>query len=65
MQARGVGLAGTLVHEVTLPRNRSAIRIGHPAGGIDTKMASDGDVTRATLDRTARRALKGRVVVAV
>ncbi|TDH64429.1 3-methylitaconate isomerase [Dankookia rubra] len=60
-------LAGTLVHEVTRPHNRAAIRIGHPAGviEIETEIAPDGTVRRATLGRTARRILEGRVFVPV
>jgi 2-methylaconitate cis-trans-isomerase PrpF len=58
-------LAGTLVHEVTRPHNRAAIRIGHPAGVIETEteIALDGTVRRATLGRTARRILEGTVFV--
>jgi 2-methylaconitate cis-trans-isomerase PrpF len=58
-------LAGTLVHEVTRPHNRASIRIGHPAGVIETEseIAADGTVTRATLGRTARRILEGTVFV--
>ena len=58
-------LAGTLVHEVTRPHNRASIRIGHPAGVIETEseIATDGTVTRATLGRTAHRILEGTVFV--
>jgi methylitaconate Delta-isomerase len=56
-------LVGTLVHEVARPHNRAAIRIGHPAGVIETEteIAPDGTVLRATLGRTARRVLEGTV----
>jgi 2-methylaconitate cis-trans-isomerase PrpF len=58
-------LPGTLVNQVTRPHNRAAIRIGHPAGVIETEseIAADGRVLRATLGRTARRILEGTVFV--
>ena len=58
-------LPGTLVHQVTRPHNRPAIRIGHPAGVIETEseIAPDGRVLRATLGRTARRIMEGYVFV--
>ena len=58
-------LAGTLVQQVARPHNRTAIRIGHPAGVIETEseIGPDGQVLRATLGRTARRILEGYVFV--
>ena len=58
-------LAGTLVQQVARPHNRTAIRIGHPAGVIETEseIGPDGRVLRATLGRTARRILEGYVFV--
>lgn len=58
-------LPGTLVNQVARPHNRAQIRIGHPAGGIETEseIAPDGRVLRATLGRTARRILEGYVFV--
>ena len=58
-------LPGTLVQQVTRSHNRPAIRIGHPAGVIETEseIAPDGRVLRATLGRTARRILEGYVFV--
>ncbi|MGE4047372.1 MAG: 2-methylaconitate cis-trans isomerase PrpF family protein [Acetobacteraceae bacterium] len=63
-------IPGTLVHEALRPaaRERIEIRIGHPAGVIDTEsevvLAGAGrnlGVRRATLGRTARRILDGTV----
>lgn len=64
-------LAGTLVHEVTRLQMRGAdtVRIGHPAGVIETETLveknEDGEyvVRRATLGRTARRIMEGYVFV--
>ena len=66
-------IPGTLVHEATRPeaQERMEIRIGHPAGVIETEsdvVLSSGDgrnhgVRRATLGRTARRILDGTVYV--
>lgn len=58
-------LPGTLVHEVMRVHNRAAIRIGHPAGVIETEtvVEAGGQVRRATLGRTARRILEGYVFV--
>ncbi len=58
-------LPGTLVQQVTRSHNRPAIRIGHPAGVIETEseIAPDGRVLRATLGRTARRIMEGYVFV--
>jgi len=59
-------LEGTLVHEMvrTDRRNERDLRIGHPAGVIETEteIALDGNVIvvrRATLGRTARRLMEG------
>jgi 2-methylaconitate cis-trans-isomerase PrpF len=64
-------LEGTLVHSVSRPETRDApvVRIGHPAGVIETESALELEgngyrVTRATLGRTARRILEGRVFIA-
>ena len=65
-------IPGTVVHEALRPdaRERLAIRIGHPAGVIETESevalsGGTGDrnygVQRATLGRTARRILDGTV----
>jgi methylitaconate Delta-isomerase len=63
-------IPGTVVHEVTRPGTlvRDVVRIGHPAGVIETESrvdAADGGfvVRRATLGRTARRILEGVVYV--
>lgn len=64
-------LAGTLVHEVTRLQTRQAgsVRIGHPAGVIETEthveknQAGGYNVRRATLGRTARRIMEGYVFV--
>jgi 2-methylaconitate cis-trans-isomerase PrpF len=64
-------IAGTVVHEVARAdtRDRDEVRIGHPAGVIETQTRVDrlGDdyvVRRATLGRTARRIMEGYVFVA-
>ena len=63
-------IPGSIVHEMLRPdaRDRMEIRIGHPAGVIDTEsdvvLAGAGrnhGVRRATLGRTARRILDGTV----
>jgi 2-methylaconitate cis-trans-isomerase PrpF len=63
-------IPGSLVAEVLRPeaRERPEVRIGHPAGVIETEseVVLDGDgrnygVRRATLGRTARRILDGTV----
>ena len=64
-------LPGTVVNEATRPaqaalgRNSNEVRIGHPAGVIETEteIAPDRTVRRATLGRTARRILEGTVFV--
>ena len=63
-------LEGTLVHEMarTDRRNAKDVRIGHPAGVIETEteIALDGNaitVRRATLGRTARRLMEGYAFV--
>lgn len=63
-------IAGTVVHEVTRPERRDAAdcRIGHPAGVIVTYTAvstvgNGYGVSRATLGRTARRIMEGKVFV--
>jgi len=63
-------LPGTIVHQAARAEtgNRLEVRIGHPAGVIETEtlvdLASDGYVVRrATLGRTARRIMEGHVYV--
>ena len=63
-------IPGTIVHEVTRPEaaERAEVRIGHPAGVIETEARveeTEGGfvVRRATLGRTARRILEGYVFV--
>ncbi len=63
-------LEGTLVHEVARADRRNArdVRIGHPAGVIETEteLVCDGNtavVRRATLGRTARRRMEGYAIV--
>lgn len=61
-------IPGTIVHEVTDPeaRENPVVRIGHPAGVIETetRVEPSGNgyvVKRATLARTARRIMEGYV----
>jgi 2-methylaconitate cis-trans-isomerase PrpF len=55
-------LAGTIVHEFSRKRNVKELRIGHPAGVIETEtVIENGKVRRATLGRTARRIMDGLV----
>ena len=63
-------IPGTIVHEACRPETRDGIqvRFGHPAGVIETeaKVALEGNAyiaKRATLGRTARRIMEGRVFV--
>ena len=63
-------LPGTIVHEACRPeaQDRLQIRIGHPAGVIETESAvelngNDYEVKRATLGRTTRRIMEGTVYV--
>jgi len=63
-------IPGTIVHDVCRSETQDDIhvRIGHPAGVIETEaaVALDGNdyvVNRATLGRTARRIMEGRVFV--
>ena len=63
-------LPGTLVHEASrrIGHNRGTLRIGHPAGVIETESdverSGEGwQVRRATLGRTARRILEGYAFV--
>ncbi|MBC8338253.1 MAG: 3-methylitaconate isomerase [Alphaproteobacteria bacterium] len=63
-------IPGTIVYEACRPETRDnlEVRIGHPAGVITTeaKVELDGNnyaVKRATLGRTARRIMEGRVYV--
>jgi 2-methylaconitate cis-trans-isomerase PrpF len=64
-------LEGTLVHSMSRPETRDApvVSIGHRAGVIETESTVELEgngyrVTRATLGRTARRILQGRVFTA-
>ncbi len=55
-------LPGTIVHEMARRTNGPELRIGHPAGVIETEsLLEGGRVTRATLGRTARRIMEGLV----
>lgn len=59
---------GTIVHQAARPSNGAKLRIGHPAGVIDTEAVvkrKNGvlEVKRATLGRTARRILDGKVYI--
>tara|TARA_B100000405_G_scaffold158381_1_gene110707 strand:+ start:248 stop:1399 length:1152 start_codon:yes stop_codon:yes gene_type:complete len=63
-------IPGTIVHEARRPsdRDQMIVRIGHPAGVIETESAVDINggayaVTRATLERTARRIMEGTVYI--
>lgn len=63
-------IPGTVVHEAARPETRDArtLRIGHPAGVIETEteVVPEGNglaVRRATLGRTARRIMEGYVFV--
>jgi 2-methylaconitate cis-trans-isomerase PrpF len=61
-------LEGTLVHEAARRREGPSVRIGHPAGIIETEAvvetAGNGfAVQRATLGRTARRLMEGTAFV--
>jgi len=57
---------GTIVHQAARASNGAKLRIGHPAGVIDTEAIVEWKngvlkVKRATLGRTARRILDGKV----
>ena len=61
-------LSGTIVHEACRKeaQKRKEVRIGHPAGVIETESVVDlkennYEVKRATLGRTARRIMEGAV----
>lgn len=63
-------IPGTVVHEVTRPdaSGRDRVRIGHPAGIIETearveRVGATYVVRRAALGRTARRIMEGYVFV--
>lgn len=63
-------LPGTIVHGACRPeaQDRLEVRIGHPAGVVLTESdvtldGNDYTVRRATLGRTARRIMEGRVYV--
>lgn len=62
-------LSGTIVHQLARQREGQEVRIGHPAGVIETETVierlgeNDYAVHRATLGRTARRILEGRAFV--
>ena len=63
-------LPGTIVHEACRreAQDRLQIRIGHPAGVIETESAvelneNDYEVKRATLGRTTRRIMEGTVYI--
>ena len=62
--------SGTIVHEACRDdaQDRTEVRIGHPAGVIETESVvelngNDYEVKRATLGRTARRIMAGTVYV--
>ena len=59
-------LVGTVVNEMSCPSHAVTLRIGHPAGVIETESViqtknKENVVKRATLGRTARRILDGKV----
>lgn len=63
-------IPGTIVHDLCRPETRDGVevRIGHPAGVIETESVvelegNDYRVHRATLGRTARRILEGQVYI--
>ena len=61
-------LEGTLVNQVARRISDETVRIGHPAGVIETEAVVEAKgralyVRRATLGRTARRILEGRVYI--
>ncbi len=61
-------LDGTIVHQYARRANGPTVRIGHPAGMIETetivgRLENGWQVHRATLGRTARRILEGRAFV--
>jgi 2-methylaconitate cis-trans-isomerase PrpF len=63
-------IPGTIVHEAARPetQDRTEVRIGHPAGVIETEsivdlVGNDYKVRRATVGRTARRIMEGTVYV--
>ena len=61
-------LPGTIVNEMSRPHNRREVRIGHPAGVIETETelelaGNNYVVRRATLGRTARRLMEGYAFV--
>lgn len=58
-------IPGTIVHELASPASAAELRIGHPAGVIETESVVEPDgrgwiVRRATLGRTARRIMEGQ-----
>jgi 2-methylaconitate cis-trans-isomerase PrpF len=62
-------LPGTIVNQCVRLQRDGVVRIGHPAGVIETETRLSGEgldwrVERATLTRTARRILEGTVYVA-
>ena len=63
-------IPGTIVHEACRKetQKRKVVRIGHPAGVIETESVveltgNNYEVQRATLGRTARRIMEGVVFV--
>jgi 2-methylaconitate cis-trans-isomerase PrpF len=57
-------LPGTVVAQLALPREREAVRIGHPAGALRVEISIDGEtIHRAAIERTARRILEGTLYV--
>jgi 2-methylaconitate cis-trans-isomerase PrpF len=63
-------IPGTIVHQLARPQtlDRNEVRIGHPAGVIETEsivelIGNDLAVRRATVTRTARRIMEGTVYV--
>lgn len=62
-------LPGTIVHQLATPQTGPEVRIGHPAGVIETETVLEPTasgayhVRRATLARTARRILEGSAFV--
>lgn len=61
-------LPGTIVNEIARQHNRRQVRIGHPAGVIETeteinRVGNHYVVARATLVRTARRLMEGYAFV--
>lgn len=58
-------VVGSVAHELAAPAQNGVVTIEHPSGRIEVSLSVDssGNVTQASLVRTARRIFEGQIIV--